>query len=74
MAEMNISGSTNESIRDWLYQQLHRLGSGHSVMYPAVLPGIPGLEVLLSGQGPFPAAEAFAACILMLPAHSRAGS
>ena len=74
MAEMNISGSTNESIRDRLYQQLHRFGSGPSVMYPAALPGIPGLEARLAGQGPFPAVEAFAACILTPPTHSRVGS
>ena len=43
-------------------------------MYPAALPGIPGLEARLAGQGPFPAVEAFAACILTPPTHSRVGS
>jgi len=63
----------NESKRDRLYQQLHRLGSGPSVMYPTALPGIPGLEMLLGVQGPFPAADAFAACILTLPTHGKVG-
>ena len=63
----------NESIRDRLYQQLHRLGSGASVMYPKPLPGIPGLDTLLGEQGPFPAAEAFAAGILTLPTHRQVG-
>jgi dTDP-4-amino-4,6-dideoxygalactose transaminase len=63
----------NESIRDRLYRQLHRFGSGPSVMYPAALPGIPGLEALLAGQGPFPVAEAFAARILTLPTHRLVG-
>lgn len=62
------------STRDQLYRQLHRLGSGPSVMYPATLQGIPGLETLLGGQGPFPAAEAFAECILTLPTHRQVGS
>jgi len=43
-------------------------------MYPAALPDIFGLEALLAGQGPFPATEAFAACILTLPTHSQVGS
>lgn len=57
------------SIRDKLYRQLRRSGLGPSVMYPAALPGISGLETLLSGQGPFPAAEAFATGVLTLPTH-----
>lgn len=60
-------------VRDRLYQQLHRNGSGSSVMYPTALPGIPGLETLLGGQGPFPAAEAFASCVLTLPTHGKVG-
>jgi hypothetical protein len=42
MAVLDISDSTNESIRGHVYQQLHRSGSGPSVMYPAALPGIHG--------------------------------
>jgi dTDP-4-amino-4,6-dideoxygalactose transaminase len=40
-------------------------------MYPVALPAIPGLESMLSDQGPFPAAEAFAARVLTLPLHRR---
>jgi hypothetical protein len=50
MAEMNISGSTNKTIQDRLYQQLHQFESGLSVMYPAAL---------TAGQEPFYAAEEF---------------
>ena len=57
------------AIRDELYQQFADAGMGVSVMYPSTLPGIPGLEALLRDQGPFPAAEAFAARILTLPTH-----
>ena len=60
-------------LRDRLYRALQRYGSGPSTMYPAVLPGIPGLETVLAGQGPFPKAEAFAARILTLPTHQRVG-
>ena len=59
----------DSAIRDRLYRQLHKFGSGPSIMYPATLPGISGLEMLLSDQGPFNAAEAFAARILTLPTH-----
>ena len=56
--------------RDLLYQQLQRNGLGPSGMYPVALPRICGLERLLEGQGPFPAAEAFAARVLTLPTHN----
>ena len=56
--------------RDPLYQELKRRGLGPSGMYPVALPGIPGLERLLEGQGPFPVAEAFATRILTLPTHN----
>jgi hypothetical protein len=59
------------ALRDRLYGALQRCGLGTSVMYPAVLPGIPGLETVLAGQGPIPMAEAFAARILTLPTHQR---
>lgn len=61
------------TIRDRLHQRLHRLGSGSSMMYPAVLPDIPGLDMLLGEQGAFPAAESFATCILTLPTHGQVG-
>ena len=56
--------------RDSIYAELKRRGLGPSGMYPAALPGIPGLERLLEGQGPFPAAEVFATRILTLPTHN----
>ncbi len=59
------------SLRDRLYQQLQRSGVGPSIMYPAALPGIPGLQTLLPDQGPFHAAEDFAARILTLPTHQQ---
>ncbi len=60
-------------LRDRLYRALRRYGLGPSTMYPAALPGIPGLETVLAGHGPFPMAEAFAARILTLPTHQRVG-
>ena len=45
-------------------------GMGASVMYPGILPAIPGLEPLLAGQGPFPAANQFARQLLTLPTHA----
>jgi len=74
MAEMNISGSANEAIRDRLYQQLHRYGALPSVKYPAALLGVPGLEALLAGKRSFPAAEAFAVGVLTLLMDNRPGS
>ena len=61
-------------IRERLYSRLQFFGSGSSVMYPAAMPGIPGLETILYDQGPFPAAEAFASRILTLPTHGGVGS
>ena len=57
-------------LRDQLLDRLQRHGLGASTMYPAVLPGIEGLENLLSGQGPFPEAERFAGGFLTLPTHA----
>jgi len=64
----------NAKERHRLYAELRRRGLGSSGMYPATLPGISGLKELLAGQGPFPAAETFAAGILTLPTHNRVGS
>jgi hypothetical protein len=61
----------NSSVRDELHTNLERKGLGPSRMYPVALPAIPGLESLLSGQGPFPAADAFAARVLTQPLHGR---
>jgi dTDP-4-amino-4,6-dideoxygalactose transaminase len=57
--------------RNRLYDALHKHGLGPSLMYPAALPNIDGLESILAEQGPFPAAESFAAGILTLPVHRR---
>lgn len=54
----------NAVLRDFRAQ-----GLGASTLYPSILPGIPGLEELLGGQGAFPRAEAFAKRILTLPTH-----
>ncbi|MGB5180128.1 MAG: DegT/DnrJ/EryC1/StrS family aminotransferase [Gammaproteobacteria bacterium] len=56
--------------RDQVYARLSEAGLGVSIMYPAILPTISGLETLLAGQGPFPAAEQFAARLLTLPTHA----
>ena len=55
--------------RDRVYARLSEPGLGVSIMYPAILPTISGLETLLAGQGPFPAADQFAARLLTLPTH-----
>ena len=57
------------SRRDRVYACLCESGLGASIMYPGILPTISGLGTLLAGQGPFPAAEQFAARLLTLPAH-----
>jgi dTDP-4-amino-4,6-dideoxygalactose transaminase len=57
--------------RNRLYRTMLKLGLGPSTMYPAALPAIAGLESILTEQGPFPAAESFAAGILTLPVHRR---
>ncbi|MGW8228057.1 MAG: DegT/DnrJ/EryC1/StrS family aminotransferase [Gammaproteobacteria bacterium] len=57
--------------RDRIYHRLRKTGLGPSLLYPSSLPRIPGLKDLLSDQGNFPAAEAFAGRILTLPTHDR---
>jgi dTDP-4-amino-4,6-dideoxygalactose transaminase len=57
-------------LRGKLLDFLEKHGLGASTMYPATLPGIEGLEDLLSGQGPFPEAERFASRFLTLPTHA----
>ena len=61
----------DHSLREALYTNLERKGLGPSRMYPVALPAIPGLASMFSGQGPFPAADAFAARVLTLPVHGR---
>ena len=57
-------------VRTRLLSWLNEAGLGASTMYPDILPAIPGLELLLAGQGPFPVAERFASELLTLPAHA----
>lgn len=58
-------------LRQQVHAQLTAAGLGSSLMYPVTLPNIPGLETLLAGQGPFPAAEDFARRLLTLPTHAQ---
>ena len=60
----------DSTLRDRVYARLSASGMGVSVMYPAILPTISGLDTLLAGQGPFPSAEQFAARLLTLPTHA----
>lgn len=55
--------------RDLLHARLQQQGLGASLMYPKALPEIPALAALLSAQGSFPAASAFAKKIITLPTH-----
>ncbi|MFW2438944.1 MAG: DegT/DnrJ/EryC1/StrS family aminotransferase [Arenicellales bacterium] len=61
------------SKRNRIVAQLSEAGLGVSVMYPGILPAIPGLEALLAGQGPFPAAAQFSRQLLTLPTHAGVG-
>jgi dTDP-4-amino-4,6-dideoxygalactose transaminase len=54
-----------------IYKKLRHSGLGPSRMYPAPLPGIPGLEHTFCRQGPFPVAQCFADRLLTLPTHVR---
>jgi len=57
--------------RDRVYQALKRAGLGASLMYPASLPKIAGLDHLLDGRAEFSNAEAFARGLITLPTHSQ---
>jgi dTDP-4-amino-4,6-dideoxygalactose transaminase len=57
--------------RESIYQRLRHAGLGASMMYPASLPAIPGMEGMLESQGPFPVADNFARRLLTLPTHGR---
>lgn len=59
-----------EKYRDRVYQKLQRAGMGTSIMYPDILPRIPGIPRILDDKHDFPNAEKFAACLLTLPVHS----
>jgi dTDP-4-amino-4,6-dideoxygalactose transaminase len=55
--------------RDALYRRLKKAGLGVSRMYPAPLPGIPGLGRVIDPDERYPAAAGFARSILTLPTH-----
>jgi dTDP-4-amino-4,6-dideoxygalactose transaminase len=58
-------------VRDTVYNCMKNNGLGASIMYPAILPGIAGLEHRLGSGNAFPAAREFAARVLTLPVHDR---
>ena len=58
------------AVRNRIFARLSEEGLGVSVMYPGILPAIPGLEDLLGKQGPFPVAEQFTRQLLTLPTHA----
>ncbi|MCK5394574.1 MAG: DegT/DnrJ/EryC1/StrS family aminotransferase [Gammaproteobacteria bacterium] len=59
--------------RNSVYQTLRRAGLGASIMYPAILPKIVGMEFLSVNNQGFPNAEAFASRLITLPTHSYLG-
>ena len=60
----------DSAVRNRIFARLSEAGLGVSVMYPGILPAIPGLQGLLGGQGPFPMAEHFTRQLLTLPTHA----
>ncbi len=56
-------------LRDVVYQRLKQAGLGVSIMYPASLPKISGVNHLLDDKQSFPNAEDFASRVLTLPTH-----
>ena len=56
--------------RDRAYLRLKQAGLGASIMYPASLPKIPGVNHLLDDRQSFPNAEDFASRVLTLPTHT----
>lgn len=57
--------------RDQVYQKLQQAGLGASVMYPASLPGIKGINEVLFDSKKYENAEMFASRILTLPLHAQ---
>jgi dTDP-4-amino-4,6-dideoxygalactose transaminase len=49
---------------------LDKLGVGCSTMYGLALNRLSGVPAEIAAQGPFPAADSFAACLITLPTHS----
>ncbi len=56
--------------RDRAYHRLKQAGLGVSIMYPASLPKITGVNHLLDDKQRFPNAEDFASRVLTLPTHT----
>ena len=59
--------------RDHAYLRLKQAGLGASIMYPASLPNISGVNHLLNDKQRFPNAEDFASRMLTLPTHTGVG-
>jgi len=56
--------------RDQIYGKLHQAGLGVSIMYPASLPEINGLNHIFDKDHNFPNAQSFASRLITLPVHS----
>ena len=56
--------------RDRIYGKLHQAGLGVSIMYPASLPEINGLNHIFDKDHNFPNAQSFASRLITLPVHS----
>ena len=56
--------------RDRIYGKLHQAGLGASIMYPASMPEIDGLNRIFDKKDEFPNAQAFASQLITLPTHS----
>ena len=56
--------------RDRIYGKLHQAGLGVSIMYPASLPEINGLNHIFDKDHNFPNAKSFASSLITLPIHS----
>ena len=56
--------------RDRIYGKLHQAGLGASIMYPASLPEINGLNHIFDKDHNFPNAQLFASRLITLPIHS----
>ena len=61
----------DDATRDRVYQKLKQAGLGVSIMYPASLPNITGLQGVIDDRQNFPNAEMFASRLLTLPTHSQ---
>jgi len=60
----------DEATRDHCFQELAKAGLGASILYPASLPNIDGVDAVLSTGSLFPNASAFASSLLTLPTHT----